>query len=316
MLHILLLILKIIGIIVALIIGVLLLVSFIVLFVPVRYRITGTYENSLDSLNLDIRFSWLLHFVKGYATYKNSCMDWQMQVAWKKFNVTDDVKNVEEKMTHSAEEYVEEVTLDDTLSNNGKHQKSKKHIEKLNEKEFEKKSTFVQDKADVPKDESLKKRKRSIRTIIATWYRMIVHFLKNIKYTFLKICANIKLLLERKETLVEFILDEIHVAAFRKVKLEVIRLAKYLKPKVFRVYGIIGFDDPCTTGQVLAALSMLYPFLGDNMRIQPEFERRILKGEFIMKGKVRMAFMVILGIRLFFNKNVRQVIKDAKNFEF
>lgn len=74
MLHIILLILKIIGIILLCILGIVLLVIITVLFVPVRYKIDfSIYEYG----SIKCRVSWLLHIISvnvGYGKQKNGEM--------------------------------------------------------------------------------------------------------------------------------------------------------------------------------------------------------------------------------------------------
>ena len=65
MLHILLLLLKIIGIMVLIILGVLVLSVCVVLFVPLRYQGEAVIKDGLESLKAHLKFSWVLHLVSG-----------------------------------------------------------------------------------------------------------------------------------------------------------------------------------------------------------------------------------------------------------
>ena len=71
MLHILILILKIIGIIIAVILGILLLLIAIFLFVPVHYEVQGRCDGDLDSLKGKVQVTWLLQLVRADILYKN-----------------------------------------------------------------------------------------------------------------------------------------------------------------------------------------------------------------------------------------------------
>lgn len=99
------------------------------------------------------------------------------------------------------------------------------------------------------------------------------------------ICDKIKLLLEKKERLAEFITDEVHRKAFFKAKDEAFKLLRRLKPKKLAADLHYGFEDPCTTGQVLAGLSMLYPFWGEHVSIIPDFEQKVLEGSPVHQGQ-------------------------------
>ena len=90
MLHILLLLLKIIGIIVLIILGILVLSVCVTLFVPLRYQGEAVIEDGWDSLKAHLKFSWFLHLVSGYIIYENQKMDWQVRVLWKKVNTGEE----------------------------------------------------------------------------------------------------------------------------------------------------------------------------------------------------------------------------------
>ena len=50
---------------------------------------------------------------------------------------------------------------------------------------------------------------------------------------------------------------------------------------------IFGFEDPYYTGKVLGWTAALIPIYGDHINITPDFEKRILKGELKIKGRIR-----------------------------
>lgn len=141
-------------------------------------------------------------------------------------------------------------------------------------------------------------------------------FFQKIKYTFQNICAKIKTLFEKKEKLTTFISDEIHRSAFCRIWKEVIRLARFLKPKKVRMYMKFGFRDPCNTGQVLALLSMLYPAYGAHMQLQPDFEEEVLEGDLLIKGHIHGIYAGVIVWNLLFDQNVRTAYKHMRAFEF
>ena len=71
MLHIILLILKIIGIVLLCILGIIILALFCVLFVPVRYRIEVMRKEGEDEPPVDVRVkvTWLLHLLNILIRY-------------------------------------------------------------------------------------------------------------------------------------------------------------------------------------------------------------------------------------------------------
>lgn len=135
---------------------------------------------------------------------------------------------------------------------------------------------------------------------------------KKIKCTNLKICDKIKSFWKTKEKVTSFLTDDVHVEAFKIVKREIGILARHLRPR--RIRGIVrfGFEDPYRTGQVLAGLSILYPFYGEHVEIYPDFEQKILVGDLYIKGHIRMVHLATLLWRLFFNRYIRKTYTDYK----
>ena len=84
MLHILLTILKIIGIVLAVIIGLVLLIICVVIFAALRYEVTASGDGDVKSLSANVKFRWLFRLISGYISYQEEKLDWQVKIAWKK----------------------------------------------------------------------------------------------------------------------------------------------------------------------------------------------------------------------------------------
>ena len=109
--------------------------------------------------------------------------------------------------------------------------------------------------------------------------------MKKIKCTIVKFCDKIKhtvghaeekleSLSEKKDKIIKELEDPVHQKAFSKAKKETGKLLKRWKPKVIKGTVRFGFEDPCHTGQALAAFSIIYPFIGEFLSIEPNFERK------------------------------------------
>ena len=99
MLHILILILKIIGIIIAVILGILLLLIAIFLFAPVHYEVQGRCDGDLGSLKGKVQITWLLKLIRADILYKNGKMKWRLRLAWIKRGNTGTGKKQKEVQT-------------------------------------------------------------------------------------------------------------------------------------------------------------------------------------------------------------------------
>lgn len=312
MLHILWIILKIIGMLVLLVLGLALLLIFIVLFVPLRYRIDGKCEGTPESLELNVRFSWLLHLIAGHYTFRNRKSDWQIRVAWKHMHAGEtagesNAVDIQNKEKQEGDQEAEQKSFpqkgrkaeQEPCRKKGQEaeQEPCRKKERETEQEFSQKKEEQKELRKKPKKTKRKKRKGISDQITA--------FFQKIKYTFAEICDKIKLLTEKKEKLAEFIEHEIHRNAFTKVKEEIFRLLRFLRPKKMNGRIRYGFEDPYLTGKVLAGAGILYPFYGERLVIEPDFEEKVLEGEFQIRGHVRGFYAAVVLWNVVFHKDIR-----------
>lgn len=293
MLHILCILLKIIGISILVILGLLFLLTGIILFVPVCYRIESKGEGTLQSLEVKMNFSWLLHLLSGYVCYKNKKVDWQVRTAWKKWNASKSKK-------------VAKVEI--------KPQNLKKSEKVQNEKE-EKQPEKVIEKTKIQKNVISKEKKQQSEIKNSSFVNKIQQFFRKIKRIICNFCDKIKLLGEKKDKVIEFFENETHQKAWKVVKKEVIRIFKYLRPKKIKGRVRFGFSDPYLTGKTLAILSICYPFYANEILVVPDFENDVLEGELNIKGRVRGVYFLVFIFNIFRKKEIRQTYKNMQLFK-
>jgi len=73
----------------------------------------------------------------------------------------------------------------------------------------------------------------------------------------------------------------------KRIKRYGVNGVKLLLPQKLNAKIIFGFEDPYYTGKVLGWTAALIPIYGDHIDITPDFEKRILKGELKIKGRIR-----------------------------
>lgn len=350
MLHILLLILKIIGIIFAVILGILVLLVFTVVFVPVRYEVKAGCEGNPDDIKAKGKVTWLFRFVRADLYYKEKKLKWRVRIAWKKILGGVDYKK--DNTDNSEDDFLEAVLrsteVDDIGSDDmadteeirffmkeDKDEKQDEEIKKAAENEKTEKNDAKDQEEPVEIPEGFEEAEKSMEKENGSekesgfhdetrdkadhetqgLYENIKDAYHKIKYTIQEICDKIKELLEKKNKLLEFVQNEVHRGAFAKLKKETIKLFRRLKPKKLQVKAVFGFEDPSITGRVLGAIALFYPFYLDGVSLRPDFERRILKGKLYGKGHIRFFYLVHFAWKLFRSRDVRRTYKDIRNFE-
>lgn len=145
--------------------------------------------------------------------------------------------------------------------------------------------------------------------------RKITEIWNKILKTGKDICARIKSLSEKKQKVTDFLGDKNHKMAWKKAKTEVFKLMGRIWPRKIRGDLTYGFEDPSITGRVLAALSLVYPFTKDDLKVRPDFEHPVICGKLFFRGRVYLFSVVRLLWNLFWCKAVRQTYKDIREFE-
>lgn len=295
MLHILLMLLKIIGILILAILGLILLALGIVFFVPIKYCGTANIDKDIKQSNVHIKVSWLLHLVSGNVDFAEKHLTYEIRLFGKKLQldkkIDDDVES--EPVQEVEKEQPKEVS-----------DKSAKDFASNLAKEIT--EEVIQDATGKASVEESPKKKKSVKKKRTKKES----FLKKIKYTIQNICDKIKMIKQKKEEIESFLKNDFHKAAFKKLLKEFGKLLKSLRPKKLELNAHFGFEDPSLTGKILAALSMLYPFYGDNIRINPDFEDVIMEGDLYLKGRIRVIHAIKMVWNLVWDKSVRMTFKD------
>ena len=76
MLHILLLILKIVGIILAVVLCLVILAAVVLILNPVVYRFEASAEEWADTIRGRLKFHWLMHLIRGEVSYEGGEWQW------------------------------------------------------------------------------------------------------------------------------------------------------------------------------------------------------------------------------------------------
>ena len=283
-------ILKIIGTILLAILGIIILALCVVLLVPLRYVISAESKGNMETSRVEVKFHWLLHLFSGRVLYENQELNYKVRALWMKLADSEEEAKPSQK-TKEAEEISEEIVTEDASTNESKVE-AEPEVESAAESEAESEAEPTEEVKSETKAESKKKESKENK-------------LEKLKCTIKNLCDKIKMVLE-------FIKDEAHINTLTRLKKEFIRLLKFLKPKKLKGKIRFGMEDPYVTGQILAVLSVLYPFYAERVEIYPEFDQKILEGNLYVKGHVRGIYVLIMAFNLIIDKNVRTTIKDVQ----
>ncbi len=334
MLHIILLILKIIGIVLLCILGILILSIVCALFVPVRYQIRMDREEGEDKppFTAYVKITWLLHLVNILVRYPADVIVRVRLTVFTLFRIPGKEKKgaeeaekpekktkaekPEKKAAEEEEGNAAKIRTDtDIQQESADESHTADDYEAFDSGFIELKSTAdLQQEADsgVKEKVFLTGKIREIIDRIKQIVEKIKALFENIQYTIRKFCDKIKSALDNIEYYREVFESEPFKQSWRLCSGELKAVFKALKPDKFEANIIVGMDDPATTGEILAIYGMLYPFIGQNIQVVGDFERTHIEGNVSIRGKIRAFTFLRTAIRIYFNKDIKKLIKLLK----
>ncbi len=351
MLHIVLTILKIIGIILLVIIGLILVICACILFVPVRYSAKIKYKDEPD---VQIRVTYLLHminatyiikgkdknlFIKifGFRTHffdkdkreKNDKYDEDTEMFEEMSRrLNADMKEAEDSDVQDIE--VVEIENEEEIGQKKRYRKNdRKHIfrEDVNKSENDENDEIgyeIEKGLNIGIDKSIAgdkylscekeeyNRKGKTKSIYERVKEKITCFINKIKYRFMNICGTIKNIGKNINEKIEFLKKEETRNALYFVKGEAIKVLRHIRPRKVKGYVTFGFDNPAYTGQTLGIIYMLTKGPKDNLVLKPDFANKIFESDAVIKGRVQAYYLLYIAIRVYKNKNFNSILKKRR----
>lgn len=304
MIHILLLILKIIGITILAVLGLILLVLVLVLFVPVFYRVRIIHNPQQTKVSAKVSFLWP---VVSVAVQYLKKLSYKVKIFF--ISVLDSEKPKKEKVKKpkkqkpkkqkkvpaKKEETPEDIFV--PLENPGS-------LPKDNPEEEE----TTQDSVQQPKEEPKKEKKPGL-------FAKIKAKIQKLRETIRKIVTKIKKLAHQKDEVLRILGKPETKTAIKFAWGKLGRLLKHILPRKVKGYVAYGADNPATTGQVLGILSVVYARTGQLLEIRPNFTEKQLETDVLIKGRIQFFTLLVIAIKVALNKEIRQVIKEFKGIK-
>ena len=277
------LILKIIGILILIPIVLLL----ILLIFPICYQIEGDFDGK--SPKAQIKVSWAVIFLRAKAFYEEE-LNFGIRILgipiydsrkehWSVFGEHKEKDKKKHKKKHKKRP--------DSKKKQNNNKTNKKRVEK-------KKSTYPsEDVFDLTWDEKSEDKISESKIEKTTdkekefFGKRIVNFLKKCYNRCKNFITKISKITNKMEMIGDLFEDEDIIEAVKRIKRYGVNGVKLLLPQKLNAKITFGFEDPYYTGKVLGWTAALIPIYGDHIDITPDFEKRILKGELKIKGRIR-----------------------------
>lgn len=314
--HVILLLLKILGIVLLAVLGLILLLICLVLFVPIRYSVAGAIDKSVD-YKISGKVCWLFSILRFKFSYERG------QEPFYEFRIFGIPKKPGTKKKPFSEEELEE-ELEKELENEPEEAEVCETSENQQDPETEPvKDTKIQKdvlknsikEVEVPQAEKAKeqaeqesvRQKKRPEKIVEKVRTFFVHLKKSIQ----NLWNGMKNAKDKIADIKAMLMDETNKKIIGKCFSEIKYLFRHFKFRKIRTDLDFSTGDPAMTGQVLGVLCLIPAMFRYQISIRPDFtaESPYAEGTFDVSGRIRPVHFLVTVIRLLKDKDVRNLIK-------
>lgn len=296
--HIMLGILKVVGILLLIVLGILLLAVLAALFCPVTYSAVG--RRDAEAYEGRVRIGWLFRLISFTFTFGSERDgDFCIRI----FGIPLNRKKEE----------ASKKSLQASRGDEFKPAEPEKIVEKKTEQEHgEKTEKEVERKTETTTETATEKKADSVLQKLQQFLKQIPGIPKKFLDVLKKISLTVHHICDKINQIKEFLESE----RFARLKALLFQEGKrticHIRPRKIKGHIKIGTGDPYRTGQLLAVAGIFFPVYGEHITIEPYFEQKILEGNMSVKGRIYGNFFVRLAWRLFRDSDIRFMIKKIK----
>ncbi len=315
MLHIILMILKILGILILSILGLGLCIGLLVLFCPIRYYLEGSIYGKPNG---HMRISWLFRLICMTLSYQEDRFAWKLCIFGirlrkpkKKNLLFGSRKKIQKRREKKEKKQIEEKTNEKEQVIEEKINKKEQIIEEKNSQKTEDKENKEEKISQIKekKVESIPIKIKGILNKVKNIFTKIREILFAIKTGIPKVITMLRSVHKKKQMVLAFIKEEKNKEAFRYAKGNLFQLLCHVLPGKVTIKLHYGFSDPAITGILTGMIFMFYPKSAEKFQLMPDFEKQVLEGELTIKGRVRLIKVLWLLFSIYFHKECNRIIK-------
>ena len=325
-----LLVLKIIGIVLLCVLLFVLCLILLLLFIPYRYKIKADNINSIEG---KFTFSWFLHIIHAVVSYNNE-EKINLRIYVFGIKIYDKLKKASKeerkRLKNNSKNYdntddsFEDISQTEckTISpiSNGVASSSKDDFDKI---QTENKQLNIASDIEASLSDDKPKKKVKHRFSILILFDKLSELILRFSYFLLILPEKIESAFRKPEEAVEKLADKYiyYSNLFSKnathdviefVKKNIIRLIKHILPSKIYFSSEYGSNDPEKVAKIMEIYGLLNPFLPKGIYIKPGFDANYFRFNADIKGHFYLIYILIIGLKCFFNKKLRKFIKLLK----
>lgn len=325
--HILLTILKILGILLLIAVGLVLLAVTALLFVPVTYTVKG--DKNQENWGISARVSWLLGGISVRFLHRKET-SWDLHILgipvrklmqWKNSGNRKKERGSGKKESRAEVKKEADRQADDSVVFRRDENPKQPADEEMSAWKKSSETGEVSENMVPEKKDTGSFFRRMAEVWIHLWQRLkavlmwLVHLPGKIAGRIRKMWLTFRQFCDKIGRWKEFLTRDTTKAAVKFLLGRGRALLVHILPRKVRGHVTVGFEDPSLTGQLMAAAGVFLPLYRDNIQITPVFDRQVLEGDFLIKGRIFGAAFVWTAWKIFRNRDVRITWQGFRNKE-
>lgn len=320
MIHILLIILKIIGILLLVVLGLLLSVLVCILFVPVRYY--GKIKYDTKHREIHFKAKYLLGLIRLKADMSGKDISYSFKILFKeliksKADEDEEYKEKKKKTKHKKDNIskTKEIKKDDDNSNN-----ISKTVEEDNINNSDKTYCITEHISNdnisaedtVTENTVTENKLKQLYHKVLNFIIKIIDFIVNIRSKIIDFVDRLRNINQRKQEYLEFLRDEKSKEAIQIIKDLLLKTGKHIIPKKIKGKLKFGTGSPDTTGKLLGIISLFCNNYLKKVKIEADFDNKVFEGDIKFNGRIRGIILLVNAIKLYKVKRLREFINFVR----
>lgn len=290
------------GILALVLLALVLIVLLCLLFVPIRYRFSGAFKGQLQA---DLRASWLLSSLSFRASYEDEALEAKLKLLGFTLWPRKEKAEAAYDRDDSSDGYETQINEEEIPERSEQTEDRERFSEVEKRQEEEERNTGTK---EMPHENKAGKR-RVFRLKI---FQRILGRIRKIKFAILDFYDKLRHMKENGEKLIGWIQNEGNRNNIRFLAGCLKDVLTHVLPRKGRLQLTFGFEDPYSTGQVLALVSPFYPLYGRFAALNPVFDRPVLEGSGDVRGRIRLFSLLVIGLRIWRNKEAWKMIRSFR----
>ena len=303
-------ILKGIGCVIGILLLLILLYIVLVCIIPVRYEFDGDYHDRFDG---STKFRYLPVGLKILVSYRNEKLQYTIRlfggvimtntdakISWigrKLF--ADAEKEAEGDFVSDVDNDISDIVSVDTVRQSVEQDASGQAFQESVVQQA--KESHTEEERQTPKQDNKQSFLQRIRDRI-----------QNVKQRIRRIFRKGQQWDKKKEAILKVYHSQRFAVAKKDVKGYIRQFFHIIKPVKLEGEIHFGFDDPSVTGELLGAMACMLPLYQNYLTICPDFEQACIDGYLRGKGKIYLGALLILLLKILWNKNLIKVTKKVQ----